>query len=235
MKVLKLVFAFSLAIVTASTAFGNCTHPPKDGIYTTSNGTLLGGRVSEAWCSGLGPGRPGNTENAMSWDGTNLGLQWRVWGQAIDASGAVETARHFDANGNGWIDYVTNYDGGQFWLSANHLWGDGTTNYTGTITYYNVGARVNYIGWQPIGVTSNVLLTGSFDDCANCALEYAISNALLIWRSDHQTPMPADYPPFLCNASSGELFDACCSVAKIYCTPISTESSTWGGIKALYR
>jgi len=122
MKLLNIVLAFSLAIVMASAAFGNCTRPPKDGVYTTSNGTLLGGRASETWCSGLGPGRPGNTENAMSWDGTSLGAQWHVWGMAIDASGAVETARHFDVYGNGWIDYTTNYTGGQFWLSGSHLW-----------------------------------------------------------------------------------------------------------------
>ncbi len=76
------------------------------------NGTILGGRASDAWCTGVGPGRPGNTESAMSWDGTNLGAQWRIWGMTIDV---------------------------------------------------------------------------------------------------------------------------CCVVAKIYCTPISTESSTWGGIKTLYR
>lgn len=235
MKFWKIVLAFSLAIVMASAAFAACTHQPNDGIYTTSNGTLLGGRASEVWCSGQGPGRPGNTENAMSWNGTNLGTQWRVWGMTIDASGAFETARHFDAYGNGWIDYVTNYTGGQFWLSGGHLWGDGSTDYTGTITYYNVGARVSYIGWQPVGVTSNMFLTGVFDNCSDCSIEYAISNALFIWRTGYPNPMPANYPPFLCNATSGELFDVCCAVAKIHCIPVSTESSTWGGIKAMYR
>jgi len=235
MKLWRMGFVFSLAIVAATVAFAECTHPPTDGVYMTYNNTILAGRVSEAWCSGAGPGQPGNTENAMSWDGTNLGLQWKVWGQAIDANGAVETGRYFDANGNGWIDYVTDYTGGQFWLSGNHLWGDGSTDYTGTITYFNVGARVKYTGWQPVGVTSNIFLTGAFNDCTNCALEYAISDALLVWRTGYPAPMPADYPPFLCNASTGELFNACCIVAKIFCTPISTESSTWGGIKALYR
>jgi hypothetical protein len=235
MRLSVLVATFSVLTMISAAAFGQCVHQPKDGVYTTSNGTLLGGRASEAWCSGVGPGQPGNTESAMSWDGTNLGGQWRVWGMSIDVGGAVETGRFFDAYGTGWIDYATNYVGGQFWLSGSYLWGDGSGDYTGTITYFNVGARVSYVRGTPVGVSSNIFLTGSFDGCANCSIEYAISNALLVWQTGYETPMPVNYPAFSCGASSGELFDACCIVAKIYCSPISTESSTWGGIKALYR
>jgi hypothetical protein len=235
MRLLKTFLAFSLLIVMTSYAFAASFNPPKDGVYSTSNATILGGRASEAWCTGVGPGRIGNTENAMSWDGVNLGTQWKVWGMAIDAGGAVETARHFDSHGTGWIDYATNYSGGQFWLSGNNAWGDGSTDYTGTLTYYNVGARVNYVAGQPVGVASNIFLTGVFDNCPNCSIEYAISNALLVWQTGSSTAMPASYPPFQCNASSGELFDACCIVAKIHCTPISTNPSTWGGIKTLFR
>ena len=235
MRLMRTFFVFLFLIAMASYAYAASSNRPKDGIYSTSNGTILGGRASEAWCTGGGPGQVGNTENAMSWDGTNLGAQWNVWGMTIDAAGAVETARHFDSRGNGWIDYATNYTGGQFWLSGDHIWGNGTTDYTGTLTYYNVGARVNYVGGQPVGVTSNIFLTGIFDDCPNCSIEYAISNALLVWRTGYPTAMPASYPPFQYDASTGELFDACCAVAKIYCNPLSTNPSTWGGIKALYR
>jgi len=237
MRLLRMSLAFSILLVTvlASAAFGECAHSPKDGIYATTNGTILGGRASEAWCGGTGPGQPGNTENAMSWNGVNLGAQWKVWGMSIDPTGAVESARYFDANGNGWIDYNTTYNGGQFWLSGSHLWGDGSTDYTGTLTYYNVGARVSYVLWQPVGVTSNIFLTGVFDACPTCTIEYAISNAILVWQTGYPTAMLPDYPAFLCSATSGELFDACCIVAKIDCIPNSTEPSTWGEIKTLYR
>lgn len=235
MKLVKSILAFSLMIIVAGASYAACPGAPKDGIYTTTNGTILSGRASESWCSGVGPGRPGNTENAMSWDGASLGSQWKVWGMAIDQNGAVETGRYFDGSGTGWVDYATNYSGGQFWLSGNHIWGNGSTDFAGSITYYNVGARVTFVGWQPVGVTSNIILTGVFDACPNCHIEYAISNALLIWQTGYPTAMPADYPPFLCSATSGELFSACCIVAKIHCTPISTESSTWGGVKALYQ
>ncbi|MDD4858131.1 MAG: hypothetical protein PHD74_08510, partial [Candidatus Krumholzibacteria bacterium] len=195
MKLAKLFLAFVFVTVAASAAFPVCPHP-KDGVYTTSNGSIVGGRASEAWCGGVGPGRPGNTESAMSWDGTSLGTQWKVWGMSIDANGAVETARYFDASGNGWIDYSTTYTGGQFWLSGSGAWGDGSGDFTGVVKYYNVGARVSYVGWQAVGVTSNIFLTGSFDGCQNCSIEYAISNALLVWRTGYETAMPSGYPPF---------------------------------------
>lgn len=235
MRIAKTVFLAALMIFAASSAFAVCAHPPKDGVYTTTSGTILGGRVSEAWCSGVGPGQPGNMEDAMSWDGTNLGAQWRVWGHVIDPVGATETGRDMDAYGNGWIEYVTNYMGGQFWLSGTGSWGDGSTDYTGAITYFTVTTRVTYAGGQPVGASSNILLTGSFNDCTNCSIQYAISNAILIWRTGYPTSMPANYPAFSCGASAGELFDACCIVTKIFCTPVATESSTWGGIRALYR
>jgi hypothetical protein len=233
MRFLRILSVCSMLILLASAAFGECTTAPTDGVYTTSAGTLLGGRSSEAWCSGVGPGQIGNTENALSWDGTNLGAQWKVYGMA--SSGAVETARYFDAYGNGWIDYTTNYTGGYFWLSGTGVWGDGSTDYSGNVTYFNVGARVTYVGGSPVGVTSNILLTGAFSDCEHCSIEYAISNAILIWQTGYPTGMPANYPPFLCSANSGELFDACCIVMKIHCNPVSTDQSTWGAIKSLYR
>ncbi len=228
------MFIFAIAMILAVPAMAACPDQPKDGVYSTSNGTMIGGRASEAWCAG-GPGRPGDAENAMSWDGANLGSQWTMWGMTIDASGAVETGRHIDANGNGWIDYQTNYTGGQFWMSGSHIWGNGTGDFTGTVTYYNVGARVNYLRGAAIGVTSNVYLTGTFDNCPDCSIEYAISNALSVWQTGAPGTMPGNYPAFLCGATQGELYDVCCAVMKVYCNMIATKTSTWGMIKELYR
>jgi hypothetical protein len=235
MKSCKLLLILSVLMILASSVFGECLNQPKDGIYTTSGGSMIGGRASEAWCTGVGPGRPGNTENAMSWDGAILGGQWKVWGQAIDANGAVETGRNLDGNGNGWIDYQTTYTGGQFWLSGSGAWGNGTGDFTGTVAYYNVDARVSYLNGQAVGVTSNIYMTGVFDGCTQCRIEYAISNALLVWQTGSPGSMPADYPSFLCDATQGELYDVCCAVAKVYCTPAGVDSKSWGEIKELYK
>ncbi len=228
------LLVFAIALIAAAPAYAACPNQPKDGVYTTSNGTMIGGRASEAWCAG-GPGRLGDTENAMSWDGASLGAQWKIWGMAIDAAGAVETGRHIDAIGNGWIDYQTNYTGGQFWMSGSHVWGNGTGDFTGSVTYYNVGARVNYLRGQAIGVTSNIYMTGIFDNCPDCSIEYAISNALSVWQTGSPGSMPSNYPSFLCGAAQGELYDVCCAVVKIYCNTVATKTSTWGMVKELYR
>ena len=235
MKLLKILIVLSLIMLIASSLFAACVHKPKDGEYSTTTKSILGGRASEAFCSGVGPGRVGNTQNAMSWDGVTLGSQWRLWGMAIDEPGAVMTGSYFDAYGNGWEDYVTSYIGGQFWLSGAHTWGDGLGDFTGTITYYNVGAKVSYVGWEPVGVSSNVTMWGSFDSCYYCFIDYGYSNALLIWRTGDALPMPANYPPFLCSANAGELYDVCCITLSIYCDVTATRPSTWGKIKELYR
>ncbi len=206
-----------------------------DGTYSTS-GSLLGGRVSEAWCSGAGPGVPGNTQNAQSRDGSALKTQWHVWGMQIDSNGARETGRDMDGNGTGWIDYETNYTGGRFWLDANGPWGDGSTDYSGDITYFNVSTRVSYVGGEMVGKTSNVMLTGSFDpmDCLDCEIEFAIANASWVWQSG-MPDKPANYPPYLCGVNQGELFDACCIDARIFCEQVPVDESSWGAVKGLYR
>ncbi len=237
MKLFKLVLLISVLVFFSYPIMAQCPNP---GTYATGSGTLLPGRVSEAWCGGGGmyrPGVPGNTENAQSWGSSYLGAQWKAWGMYIDQNGANETGRSFDENGNGWIDYETNYLGGQFWLTKNHLWGDGVHDLTGQISYFNVNTRVSYINWEPVGQTSNVFLTGTFNNCPNCILEYTISNVMLTWRSDFGTTPPSNYPPFLCGdpaSGPGELFDACCILSVIRCG-VGTEESTWGVIKDMYK
>ncbi len=233
MRILRTAFLAAMVLLVSASVWAGCLIHPNPGIYTTTNGSILPGRVSEAWCTIASPGVPGNTEDAQSWSGAILGTQWRVWGQAIDDNGAQMTDSDVDAYGNGWIDYVTNYVGGQFWLSKLHTWGDGVNDLTGTITYFNVGARVTLMGGQIVGATSNVLLRGVFDECSACTLEYVITNAMLAWMPGWGTP-PANYPAFQCGANLGEFFDVCCIRASIYC-PVGTEESTWGAIKSLYE
>ncbi len=230
MRKLKLSITVLLVLGLAASALAGC---PDSGYYRTSNGTMLPGRVSEAWCSG-GPGQPGNAEDAMSWNGI-LGTQWRVWGQAIDAAGAVEVSNTVDVNGNGYIDYATNYTGGQFWLSGTHIWSLDGQPITGALSYYNVATRVQYVGGQAVAANSNVFFNGAIDDCDDCLIEYTIANTELIWSSTFGTPAPADYPALLCGATAGELFDACCITMAITCGGVASETETWGHIKTLYR
>lgn len=223
----------TVLLVTLS-AFGVQAQCPVPDTYSTYTSTILSGRASEAWCGDAGPGRPGNTENAASWNGSALGTQWKAWGMYIDEFGAAESGSNIDGFGNGWIDYETNYLGGEFWLSKDHIWGDGVNDITGTITYYNVATRVTLVGGQPVGATSNIYFTGVFDGCPDHILEYAITNAMQVWRSDSGNPKPGNYPGMLCGANSGELFDVCCITASIR-ESVAVEESSWGAVKEMYK
>ena len=227
MKLAKYFLIVPVILFFSTTVWAACPIHPNPGVYQTTDGTILPGRVSEAWCTLPSPGVPGNTQNAMSWNGALLGAQWKVWGMAIEPAGPTVVGSSM-VGGNGWIAYSTNYVGGQFWLSKFHTWGNGVNDLTGQISNYNVYARVTYVGGVPVSVYSTAYFTGVFTDCPLCTLEYVISNVAQVWPAQG-----AGYPPLLCGAA-GEYFDVCCIRASIHC-PVGAEESTWGAIKSLYR
>ncbi|MDD3643158.1 MAG: hypothetical protein PHQ19_06825 [Candidatus Krumholzibacteria bacterium] len=235
---LQLLFVIVFAVMIAAAPLTAQTHPcgdgavPYEGFWTTTDGSLTGGRISEAWCGAqLQPGVPGNTLYVMSYNGASLGLLYVFVGMAIDENGAVETGRDINASGFGWIDYITNYVGGNFWLEGDHTWSDGT-DLSGSVASCEVGARVTYYNWQPVGVSSNITVTGVFDQCAECTIR-VVANSQRVWDGV-SGPMPAGFPPFYCG-TSGELHDMCCLQATITCPIVGNEDSSWGAIKDLYR
>jgi hypothetical protein len=227
MNLFKTMCLAVVVLMVSVAVWGECAYRPIEGVYDTTIGNLKPGRVSEAWCTLPSPGVPGNTQNAESWDGATLGAQWKVWGMEINAAGPQVVGSSMN-NGSGWIAYSTDYDGGQFWLSKNHTWGDGVNDLTGTVSNYNVFARVTYVNYTPVSVYSTAYFTGVFDECPVCYLEYVISNVAQVWPSD-----PGMYPALLCG-TAGEYYDVCCIRASIFCQ-VGTEESTWGTIKSLYR
>lgn len=236
---MKCCFALLCGLVLAGAVQAQC--PSAIDTWSTTNGTMLGGRASEAWCGvppyPLQPGVPGNTQNAMSWNGTALGTQWKAWGMSINAAGAVLLSDLVDANGNGSRTYGTHYDGGQFWLSASNTWSDGVSDLTGMLTSYYVVITITYVNFNAVGATSNITFTGTFDNCPatnDCEITFTIANAFLIWGSGQATPMPPNYPSFLCGATLGQLFDICCISMNINCA-VTDVPTSWGSLKSLYR
>jgi len=227
------------AILVLSAGASAQEHPcgpgaiPYEGAWSTQDATLDGGRASEGWCGAvLMPGQPGNTLAAMSWDGSVLGQAWMFYGMTIGPDGAVETGRSIDPTGFGWIDYETDYTGGNFWLVGTGDWSDGT-NLTGTVTLCNVGARVTYVANTPVGVTSNIRIIGVFDQCDRCSVDI-VANASRVWMTGGGA-RPADYPPFQCETTEGELHDICCGTLTIYCEEVAVDRSTWGAIKQMMK
>ncbi len=153
---LRIVTAALMGLLIATAAFAEC--PENVGTFTTMNGSMLGGRVSEAACGG-GAGQPGNIQNAMSWDGLQLGSEWVVQGMTVNASGAVEIARSMDPRQR--LDRVPHrLRRGTFWLSKDGAWGDGYQDLTGTIQNYTVTVKVTYVMGNHVGATSNIYFTG---------------------------------------------------------------------------
>jgi hypothetical protein len=242
-KLLRKFPMMILAIVTTVSLTGAAFaqgHPcgdgalPYEGSWSTSAGTLLEGRISEAWCySPFFSGVTGNTLNSASWNETTIGTQWTISGMAIDAAGAVEVGRDVNVAGFGWVDYLTYYEGGRFWLEGGTSWSDGT-DLEGDVTLCAITARVTLVAGSPVGVTSNITIEGVFDVCQMCSIQI-IGNSMQTWKTGDAAAMPASYPPFLCGANSGELHYSCCLTASVLCTTTGTEESTWGAIKEMYK
>jgi hypothetical protein len=232
------VLIIALLTLAAGSALAAC--PDVLGIWSSNPETnpdypLLNGRVSEGWCGGSA-GAPGNTNNAMSWDGAALGTEWHFWGMEINAGGPVLV---FDgvSGGNGVRIYQIAYDGGEFWLSGDGAWTSDNTELYGTLADFLVVTTVTYSNGEIVAQVSNITFNGVFGDCPdqnNCVIEFAIANSALIWRSDWDGAMPANYPEFLCDATMGELHSTSDITLGINCA-VATEAHSWSSVKDLYR
>ena len=229
MKLAKLSFVVIVTMLLATTVLAQC---PMPGTYYP-----MCGRASEAFCTGVGNGQAGNTINAMSWDGTNLGTQWRVWGQAIldeapDGGANPAMTEAIDpVTGNGTRTYYTYYGPGNLWIAA-----DGPGAYEGELNavtdfFYVVQTRT-VMNWVEVGATSNITIDGEFENCpGDCVVNFAISNATLMGAG---TGPAAGYPDYLCGADVGSWFDVCGTIMQFSCA-VATDQTTWGSLKGLYR
>ena len=226
-------------IVIAASASAQC--PDAMGQWSTTDGTMIGGRASEAYCtpSMQYGGVPGNTQNAESWNGTTLGTQWRAWDMSIDDNGAVLIVDTVDpATGDGTQTYQTMYLNGQFWLDRDENWADGLADLTGDLTNFQVISTLTFIGGNVVGATSNITFGGSFNNCSvsnGCDISFAIANAVLIWNPDFNGSFPMHYPPLACDATLGEAYDIVSITIQIDCSVSVEVGESWGGVKSLFR
>jgi hypothetical protein len=157
-------------------------------------------------------------------------------GMTIDSDGTTEIRDNRDVNGNGDVTYIAYCNDGTFWLSKDELWGDGVNDITGWFTYFKVVATVTYASWNRVGATWNITATGVFENCRMRynVMEFALASATEVWHPDDGGSMPSDYPPLLCDASTGEALYLCCVTMSFQpATPV--EESSWGVIKGFYR
>jgi len=162
MKILRMVLLTILLVALSHTAWAQC--PSSIGHWSTAEGTMIGGRASEAWCGGQGD-QPGNMQNAMSWDGASLGTQWRAWGMTIDPVGPVLLVDNVNGDGDGIRIYSTDYVDGQYWLSKDNTWSDGVDDLTGNLTTYNVTTTVTFQAGVIVGASAK---SGTRTSAAPC-------------------------------------------------------------------
>ncbi len=232
----RIVTVLSLLVLGLSAVMVSAQCPDDVGVFTTLDGTLESGRMTEAWCDGI-QWDPGNALNCESWDGAVLGGQWKIYGLVVDAAGATLVGSNLDSWGNGTEDYSVNYTGGEFWLSADNTWGDGTTDLYGVVEGYHLTATITYVMSNPVAMTTNSTWTGAFIDCDpsfDCGVNFALANSTLLWTSDSGEPALDDFPALLCGAGDGEMHDMPCLTFSLDCT-VGTERTTWSSMKSTFR
>lgn len=239
MQIMRTLILGIILISLSQVALAQC--PNAIGQWTTDDATMLPGRATEGWCGADGNpvqgGQPGNTQNAMSWNGSFVGSEWAAWGMTIDADGAVLVSDTVDGSGNGVRTYSTDYVGGGFWLTKDNTWADGVTDLSGVITSYNVISRLTIQGGAIAGVSSDIIFSGQFSDCPganNCLIHFEITNASLAWHPGFGGTLPLNYPAILCGAPTGEAFDVPAITGEITCA-VPTEDVPWGSLKAMYE
>jgi hypothetical protein len=231
-------FAFVFCALSAGFALAGA---PLDGVYesTDMSGPLNLGRYSESYATAGGSLDPGTTLNAQSWDGTNLGQQWKYY-CATQVTAPMLLTDNVDANGNGNRTYMKTFVGGFIWLSGSGPWANGDAQYTGMIDTYTVFETIQYVEFERVAAVSNVDASAHFDGYAESCMTFAVGNGSEVGSTDFGEMLPADYPPFLepsnCDPTGvyGGWWDLFTITFTITGCATPVEEATWGSVKALY-
>ena len=233
---MKKLLAFLLCLMVAVPAFAG---PPLPGTYKSTDlgGTVLTGRYSETWNGG--PMMMNNTVNEASWDGATLGGEW-TWSCAYVAGPPVLVWDGLNGNGDGQKIWQVSYIGGTAILDGSGPWGNGEPFYTATVDTWEATVTEQYVGFVEVGTIKTVNATASIVGPAEWDLCIVLALSNLEKHGDGPTHPGFGYPGFIDNTCSpaggpgewGEVDDITYSI--LGCT-ISTEETSWGQVKALYR
>ncbi|RPH76709.1 MAG: hypothetical protein EHM80_14080 [Nitrospiraceae bacterium] len=233
MRVLLSLVVFSFVVTTAFAISG-----PSPGVYKSLGGSLMEGVFSESWVDE--PHREGMAHNAIhAWDNAQ-GVQWRLYCPSIATVTLLVDTR--DQNGNGFVQYSTDYSGGSLWLSKTGPWGHNEIDFIAIVDEFNVvSTHIYYLGSQ-VSVDSDIRFSGHFDPPVFGCFEYVLSNGAIEGTTGLGMQLPTGYPAFLdyYNCPSGTVSWGAWGIAHditltIYGSCfVPTQDTTWGGIKALF-
>jgi len=230
---IALALGFTMTLAVAANAAA-----PAPGTYNSIDigGSVQMGRGSQSW-SLAGNAAQGNGDvfNYGSWDGSNLGAQWVLsCGASTTNQTRVDNRNGF---GTGTVVYTTYFNGGSFFLSKNGPWGDGINDLTGVLLNTSATLTVQYVTNNIVARRGDLNTSGYFNG-SNCQLTFYIANTFGGNDTDH-VAFPANYPALLSTACAstrtfGNWTDIKDITIQIDCvTPAQT--TTWSGVKALYK
>lgn len=229
--ILVSILAAVLVVGSASVYAG----PPVNGNYKSTSGDFDEGREASSWAAGDFVG-VGNVLHAESWDGATFGVDWQILCPVV--SNVLVILNLVDANGNGQRIYQITYAGGSIVLGGTGPWAGGDASYVGTITTYSEFRTVQYQNFVVVGSVSNHNVSANLQGYTASCITWGIGNGA--WLGSSPGAKPADYPDYRDGACSagpteghwGDFRDLTISVQGC---AVSTEESTWGGVKSLYR
>jgi hypothetical protein len=232
------LLVFSIIVVFAGSSMAG---PPLNGIYDSTDlgGLVQLGRYSESFLAPDGSMNPGATVNAQSWDGTDLGLQWKYW-CGTQVAPAVLLIDNVNSSGNGNRTYMKTYVGGFIWMSGTGPWANGDPDYPGIIDTYTEFVTIQYVAWERVASVSNVDASAHFDGYSGSCMTFGIGNGSEVGSTDFGEMLPADYPALLQQSTCdpvmvyGSWWDMFTITFTITACATPVEEATWGAVKSIY-
>ncbi|MBU2501277.1 hypothetical protein KJ682_08125 [bacterium] len=230
---MKTILIASIVGFLAAQAGAQCPAGP-------GNWNLTGGRSSESFCELDGEpavrGAPGNILEFQSWDGSSLGLQWRIQDLRIDDNGAELLFEEINENGDGYRIYHAWCTGGRYRLAPGWPWSAGPEDLHGQVISAEVAWSETILNWKLVYYFHDFSALAGIEGCSIPqvdTIEFHVSS-LTAWIPELGHPLPADYPSFGCMAGTGDLLDVSSLGIKI--DPIMpTGQVSWSTVKSWFR
>jgi hypothetical protein len=231
--------AILVSILTAVLVVGSAAvyaQPPVSGTWKSTDGDFDEGREANSWAAGDFVGM-GNVLHAESWDGSALGGDWKILCPIVSS---VTLLADLVFNGNGHRIYLIEYSSGTIVLDGAGPWGGGDAQYTGLITSYFETRTLQFVAdqnQQPVfvGSVSDHAVSAQLQGYTQSCMTWGIGNG--VWLGNGA--VPAGYPDYrdagCASGGSGHYGDISDLTLSVQGCAVSTEESSWGRVKALYR
>ena len=217
--------------------------PPLDGTYKSTDigGPADIGHYTESYLVPNSATSLGTTFNAQSWDGMNLGLQWKYTCGSIITPSVLLVDNVDPVSGDGNRTYMKTFVGGTIWLSGTGPWANGDTEYTGPIDSYVEFETIQYVNFVRVHAVTNFQAQAHFDIYPTTCMAFSVANGFEVGSTDFGETRPASYPDFIAQTTCapgvpyGSWWDMITLSLVISGCSVPSEEHTWGSVKQLYQ